>query len=180
LWRLFWQKARDYKSQRCYSIIGFDVYSMRILPKLPTLAVLAICGCAAPKISLLSQDEITGFPCGAKDTGVNVRIKNVGVLPFTSFSIRLNDRFYTFCGLNPGDRSCYKNLPGIWTINEYHVWYTFANRRKGVTQKGVINQPFDYIGEEKISEGFVTINVFSNRDRKSPVVDSIKVLDDSN
>lgn len=116
------------------------------------IACLGWISCASSKIAL---KPATDCVCGSKDSGVDVRVRNTGTRPFSSFSIKIKGHSYSFEGLNPGQTSCYQNLPFVWSINEYIVWY----ERKSGSMKGAMSRPYDYIGERKYDTGHLTILV---------------------
>lgn len=52
-----------------------------------TIAML-LSACSAHYL-IISQDNLTDYPCATSDNGVNVRIKNAGKIVFTSVSFEI-------------------------------------------------------------------------------------------
>lgn len=105
---------------------------MKFRVKIIFLGMAAMWSCKGPSIVISPENEIKPFPYLAENTGVNVRIKNTGNLAFTYFSIKLDNGYYTFRGLKPGEVSAYKAIPYLWTNNSCSVWYRFSKQKKGV------------------------------------------------
>jgi len=107
---------------------------------------------------IIAESELTSAPRVTSDTGLNVRVKNGGIIAFSKFVLNVEDSSYSFSGLRPGEYSCYKTLPYIWTNNEHQIWF-YSKKGKGLIQ---MVKPTDYIGEEKILRGNITIVINVN------------------
>ncbi len=71
------------------------------------IGIGSLVGCKAQYKSVSAVET----PCVTRDTGVNVRLENIGKINFSAFSIYLGDEEYKFGGLKPKKKTCYQNLP---------------------------------------------------------------------
>ncbi|MDT8308500.1 MAG: hypothetical protein RQ866_03155 [Bacteroidales bacterium] len=117
------------------------------------LIVAIITGCSTPK--LVTQDTLEqAYPCGKESTGVNLRITNEGVMYFNAFSLIVDKKYTDFAGCKPGETTCYKNVPYIYTNNEYAI-KVYPTKYTGVTYR----DKAIYGKGEKITTGDYTLVV---------------------
>ena len=146
---------------------------MKVRKSIYLVSVIMSLSCKVSSLALLKEDKIIDCPCKTTDSKLNVRIKNTGVIPFTSISINIDNKDYKFGGLNPGEYSCYKNLPYIYkTVNKISISF-FSLKNKGVS---IITEPIDYVGEVKMTSGYVTINIPSNGTISKPQLGIIDIV----
>jgi len=122
---------------------------------------LAILNSCSNSYDLLSQDKLAVSPCGKSETGVNVRIRNLGKITFSKFELEIPGQKLTFSGLRGGELSCYKNISSIWTNNSYKAMITKAGYTVTLLAVGT-----DHVGESDIKHGDVTIEVVIKKTKK--------------
>lgn len=115
---------------------------------------MLLSACSAPYL-IISQDNLADYPCNTSNKGVNVRIRNMGKIAFTNVNLKYGTRQMAYPGLKPGDATCYKNIPSIWTNNAIDVCFS---KQKGYV-KTLMSSPTDHVGEKEIKSGYVTLNV---------------------
>jgi len=125
-------------------------------------------------IYIVPQESLTNSPCETSNKGVNVRIKNDGVFPFSKFILNVNGVDFPFEGLKSGEFSCYKNIPYIWTDNSFEIWHFYTEKAGRIVK----THPIDHIGERKIDNGYVTVSVVTNGSIRKPKETSIKIIVD--
>jgi hypothetical protein len=119
-----------------------------------TLTFLAVLsGCRNPYY-LESRVNLQVSPCGKSETGVNVRIRNLGKITFSKFVLRNRGKDIVFSGLKTGELSCYENISSIWTNNQYSVMIT--KKRSTITLQMI---GIDHVGETEIKHGNIIVDV---------------------
>ncbi|MCO5935403.1 hypothetical protein NAF17_07610 [Mucilaginibacter sp. RB4R14] len=101
------------------------------------------------------QAELKDSPCKTSQTGVNVRIKNIGKIAFTKIAVIYDDKEITFSGLNSGDSTCYKNLPSLWANNSVIVFFS----KQPEFYIKLMGMAIDHVSEKQIINGYATINI---------------------
>jgi len=134
-----------------------------IFKKYLLLAILVFLIMSCSKTYIIPQKQLTNSPCLTKENGVNVRIKNSGDMVLSEITLNKVD----YCGLKPGELTCYKNMPFVWTNNSLAVQF-YSSKRKGYS---IELNAIDYMGENKIESGYVTIEIIArpSSDNKSTV-----------
>ncbi|RYU91492.1 hypothetical protein EWM62_06010 [Mucilaginibacter terrigena] len=127
---------------------------MRYISFSLAVALIILSGCKSSYL-ITTQEQLKDSPCQTSDSGVNIRVKNAGKIAFTKIAVKYNNKELMFAGLKPGDSTCYKNLPSLWTNNDVTM---FFSKQPGYYMK-LMAVAVDRIRETKITHGFVTINV---------------------
>ena len=113
---------------------------------------------------IFPQSDLGEYPCETLEKGVNVRIVNNGKFAFSKFVLKLADKDLVFSGLKPGEKSCYKNAPFIWTNNSKEIWF-YRTQMFGLKTLSIA---VDHVGEKKIDSGFVTLEIETTGSFKKP------------
>lgn len=123
---------------------------------------------------ITTQDEINDSPYGTSDYGVNLRVKNAGKIAFSKIVVKYKDKDILFAGLKPGEVTCYKNLPSIWTNMSVEVFFSkqpeYYMKLTGVA--------IDHQSEKLITHGYATINIAVKNIKGSLGYDENIILDE--
>jgi hypothetical protein len=126
------------------------------------IVLLAILDGCSTSYKIVSQEELSNYPCLESKNGVNIRIRNTGNITFSKFSVLCEGKEMFFPGLKRGEVSCYKNMPYVWSNNSYGV---FFSKQKGYV-KTLMLRPADHLGESKVDQGYLTIDIIVSESNK--------------
>jgi hypothetical protein len=106
-----------------------------------------------------AQKNLVNNPCGEKEKGVNVRLTNADTSPITKFLLIVHGKKYVFDRCDPGETTCYKNLPYIYTENSYDI-ESFRSPGNGFNVQW---RPNKRKKNPKIKNGNYTLTIISHK-----------------